>query len=138
MGVGVGLRANRSDGVWLAHGGKSRRYRLHLSGVIDLARITRSGVCYDLRNSPYESELGCFRLKFSSISHKLKFDSALLQKQLWMNDSMSRRFHCDVSLDLLTAFHWYRQVETRGFYVYDFVDDVEHTDMSSFEFRIVM
>ena len=109
-----------------------------MSGVIVLARITRSGVCYDLRSSPYESELGCFRLKFSSLPHKLKFDSGLLEKQLWMNDSMSRRFHCDVCMDMLTAFHWYRQVETRGFCVYDFVDDREYTDMSDLEFRVVM
>lgn len=104
--------------------------------MIVLARITRSGVCYDLRNSPFDSDYGCYLLKFSSVSHKEKFDREVHKKELWLNDSLQRRFKCRLRFELLAALHFYRQVETRGFCVYDALEDRWYTDMGQITFTL--
>ena len=84
-----------------------------------MAGLTKNGVCYDLRESPYILEMDNFRLHFSSLSHKRKFSRDVHKTVLWLNDSLSRRFHMNVSLRPIAVLNLYRQVETRGFYVHD-------------------
>lgn len=103
-----------------------------------MAGLTRSGVCYDLRHSPFDSDYGSLILKFSSASHKRRFDSEVDKKVAWLDDSLGRRFHCRIRTDVLAALHWYRQVETRGFCVYDSVDDLWYDTMESVSFDLLM
>lgn len=103
-----------------------------------MASLTRSGVCYDLRHSPFDSGYGTLLLKFSSASHKSKFDEEVHKRELWLNDSLGRRFHCRVFAADLAALHLYRQVETRGFCVYDACADEWLDSMESITFDLVM
>lgn len=105
--------------------------------MIVLSNLTRSGVCYDLPNSPFDTGYGVYLLKFSSMSHKDKFDREVHKKELWLNDSLQRRFKCRLRFDLLAALHFYRQVETRGFCVYDAREDRWYTDMQQFTFTLM-
>lgn len=84
-----------------------------------MAEVTRGGVCYDLKESPFFTNRWGFRFFFSSKSHKDKFDSQVLKKELWLKDSMERRFHTEFDVSLLACVHFYRQVETRGFCVFN-------------------
>lgn len=54
---------------------------------------------------------------FSSESHRAKFIKNLRAKELWLNDSLSRRFKATVYLPILADIQLYTQVETRGFYI---------------------
>lgn len=81
--------------------------------------LTKSGVCYDLRSSPYvwHSSDGDMIFFFSSATHLRKFESELYKKVAWISDGLERRFHCEINMFELAAIHWYRQVETRGFLI---------------------
>lgn len=103
-----------------------------------MGKLTRSGVCYDLKHSPFDSSYGSLLLKFSSASHKERFDAEVHKKEAWLNDSLGRRFHCTVGADVLAALHWYRQAETRGFCVYDSCTDEWLDSMALISFDIVM
>ena len=79
--------------------------------------ISRNGVCYDLQSSPYKYEWRGMVFFFSSESHRSKFIRNLREKELWLDDSLSRRFKCTVHLPILADIQLYTQIETRGFYV---------------------
>lgn len=81
--------------------------------------MTRDGVVYDLRFSDYEYTFFPLTFRFSSESHMNKFAERVRNRVEWLNDSMSRRFHVEVRMDLLAALQCYMQVETRGFLVRD-------------------
>lgn len=81
--------------------------------------MTRDGVVYDLRFSEYEYTFFPLTFRFSSESHLKKFAERVRGRVEWLNDSMSRRFHLEIRLDLLAALQCYMQVETRGFLVRD-------------------
>lgn len=49
----------------------------------------------------------------------VKFNENYIKRIEWLNDSMKRRFHISVELDLLAVLQLYMQVETRGFLVRD-------------------
>ena len=79
--------------------------------------ITAHGVCYDLEETPYRYEWRGITYCFSSIPHLNKFKREVRKRELWLNDSLSRRFGVTVSLELVADIQLYRQVETRGFYI---------------------
>lgn len=79
--------------------------------------ISRNGVCYDLQNSPYKYEWRGMVYFFSSESHRAKFIRNVREKEMWLDDSLSRRFKCTVHLPILADVQLYTQIETRGFYV---------------------
>lgn len=80
---------------------------------------TRDGVVYNLRFSEYEYTFWPVMFRFSSESHMRKFAERVRGRVEWLNDSLSRRFHLDVSVPLLAALQCYMQVETRGFLIRD-------------------
>ena len=85
--------------------------------------LTRSGVCYDLNETPYYERHAGITFYFSSMTHLRRFSSELEKKVAWITDGLERRFHCKLDMRELAAVHWYRQVETRGFHIcYDEVD----------------
>lgn len=85
----------------------------------DGVRLSNHGVCYELERSPYTYTYMDWVFHFSSIYHKDKFVRGLTKKVLWLNDSMSNRFHVQVEFAELAAIQWYQQCETRGFYIKD-------------------
>lgn len=81
--------------------------------------LTKNGICYDLENSPFICATPFFEYRFSSGTHLRKFKDNVDSRKSWLNDSMSRRFHIDVDMEILAELQLYMQVETRGFYVSD-------------------
>lgn len=79
--------------------------------------LTKNGICYDLENSPFICATPFFEYRFSSGTHLRKFKDNVDSRKSWLNDSMSRRFHIDVDMEILAELQLYMQVETRGFYV---------------------
>lgn len=79
--------------------------------------ITKSGVCYNLPDSPYTYTWRGITYFFSSDNHARKFMEKVRDKELWLNDSLSRRFKCTVHLPILANIQLYTQIETRGFYI---------------------
>ncbi len=79
--------------------------------------ISRNGVCYDLTATPYTYEWRDITYHFSSESHRRKFVDNVRAKEMWLNDSLSRRFKCTVDLPIVADIQLYTQVETRGFYI---------------------
>ena len=79
--------------------------------------LTKNGICYDLKNSPYFCFVGFYKFFFSSPAHLVKFRRELEANREWLNDSMTRRFKFNMSLDVLADFSLYRKIETRGFRV---------------------
>lgn len=90
-----------------------------------MAELTRSGVCYDMRSSPYTYEWREWLFRFSSEVHRKNFAEKLFGHILWLNDSMSRRFHIRCELDRLAALQLYRRIETRGFSIRMWGDEVD-------------
>lgn len=82
-----------------------------------MATITKYGVCYNLKESPYDVEYSGYRFFFSTYPNEKKFIEKARIKELWLNDSLSRRFHFDIDASLIAIFQLYNQIENRGFYV---------------------
>lgn len=82
-----------------------------------MADLTRNGVCYDLRDTPYTHEYAGYRFHFSSEYHRRNFAAKVLIREQWLSDSLTRRFKFRVDASIIAIFQLYRQIETRGFYV---------------------
>ena len=79
--------------------------------------MTRNGIVYDLRKSPYIFEHNEFTYYFSSVNHKEKFLEKLRENRELINYSLSKRFGCNVDFNLLSDIVLYSKVETRGFLI---------------------
>ena len=79
--------------------------------------VSKYGVAYDLRESPYRFTWRGMTFHFSSESHRKKFVDGVRARELWLRDSLSRRFHCPIRMDELASVQFYGMVETRGFYM---------------------
>lgn len=82
-----------------------------------MVKLTNQGVCYDLTDTPYVIEHNGIMWHFSSVPHRNKFRREVRKRELWLNDSLSKRFGCTMMLDLVADIQLYKQVETRGFYI---------------------
>jgi hypothetical protein len=81
--------------------------------------LTKHGICYDLSESPFVCSTAHFEYRFSSANHMRKFADNVQQRKDWLNDSLSRRFHVSIEVDILAELQLYMQTETRGFHVTD-------------------
>ena len=79
--------------------------------------LTRSGVCYNLKDSPWFVQRHDLVFYFSSNSHRIKFLENLRTKEDWLCDSLSRRFHIAINARLLACIQLYMQIEQRGMYI---------------------
>lgn len=79
--------------------------------------ISKNGVCYDITHTPYTYSWRGITYHFSTEKHRAKFIENVRAKEMWLNDSLSRRFRCTVDLPLLADVQLYTQIETRGFYL---------------------
>lgn len=97
--------------------------------------LTKNGICYDLKNSPYFCFVGSYRFFFSSPAHLNRFKAGLETNRDWLNDSMTRRFKFEMQMDLLADFSLYRKIETRGFLIIDESTGVAYECPGNIEFR---
>lgn len=97
--------------------------------------LTKNGICYDLKNSPYFCYTDFFTFFFSSPAHLVKFRRELEANRDWLNDSMTRRFKFNMSLDVLADFSLYRKIETRGFLIINELTGVAYECPESIEFH---
>lgn len=86
--------------------------------------MTRYGVCYNLKESPYSLILYGYEWFFSTAAHMENFRKKSRIRRDWLNDSLTRRFKVDIEASELALFQLYQQVETRGFYVVDMYGNV--------------
>lgn len=82
-----------------------------------MATLTRSGVCYNLSESPFVSSKEGWLFYFSSHTHLLKFEREADKRMEWLTDSLSQRFHVLVKANMLALIQLYMQVEKRGFMI---------------------
>lgn len=97
--------------------------------------LTKNGICYDLKNSPYFCYTDFFTFFFSSPAHLTKFRKGLEANREWLNDSMTRRFKFNMTLDVLADFSLYRKIETRGFLIINESTGVAYECPKSIEFH---
>lgn len=97
--------------------------------------VTKNGICYDLKDSPYFCSVGFYTFFFSSPAHLNKFRKGLEANRDWLNDSMTRRFKFNMSLDVLADFSLYRKIETRGFLIINDLTGVAYECPESIEFH---
>lgn len=79
--------------------------------------ITRNGIVYSLKISPYIIRVGDITYYFSSKNHLEKFTEKLYENRNTLNASLSRRFSVSVEVPTLCDIVLYSKVETRGFYI---------------------
>lgn len=83
-----------------------------------MARLTKRGVCYTLKETPYTLTIeNGLKFYFSSQFHLDKFKELYAENRLNLSTSLSARFkfktHCDEIADVTL----YRKIENRGFLV---------------------
>lgn len=79
--------------------------------------ITKNGIAYDLKTTPYQCTWEAYTFYFSSPLHLKNFKKKLPIRTDWINDSLSRRFHFVMDVQILGVLQLYTQIETRGFRV---------------------
>lgn len=86
-------------------------------------KLTANGVCYDLKETPFQYERFGMVYCFSSRTHQEKFAREYRKREEWLSDSLSRRFKIKFDADMLADIQLYQMIEKRGFYVFDMEGD---------------
>ena len=94
-----------------------------------MVRLSPQGVCYEIEDTPYRFEWRGITYCFSSNPHKNKFKREVRKRELWLNDSLSRRFGMAFHVEVVADVQLYQQIETRGFYLLT-NDGAEYRDAS--------
>lgn len=102
-----------------------------------MSELTKYGVCYNLKQSPYDVEYSGYRFFFSTYTNEKKFIEKVRIKELWLTDSLSRRFHFAVDASIIAIFQLYNQIENRGFYVVS-VTGEEFESLDDIKIKAVM
>lgn len=79
--------------------------------------LTRNGICYNFKVTPYNVKIGRFTFYFSSQNHVDKFVSERIDYARGVNYGLSRRFKLTVNLTELCDVLFYKKVESRGFLI---------------------
>lgn len=86
-----------------------------------MVKLTRNGVCYDLRNSPYKHtcQYGESNIvfHFSSELNRKRFEERVLDNRQTINTSLTNRFNMRIKINKLADIDLYSKVEKRGFYI---------------------
>lgn len=101
-----------------------------------MANVTKYGVSYDFSNPDYECRLDGVTFRFTSASHLNRFKEYATQHMRGTTSSLTRRFKHHIDSGLLGLFQYYRQVETRGYYVV--VGDVVYRSPDCIKFKLVI
>ena len=84
--------------------------------------LSRNGISYNLKLSPYEyilkySNNEFIKFKFSSLLYKEKFIDRYEGNRETINRSLSKRFGIDLSNNVLCDLKLYSSIEKRGFLI---------------------
>lgn len=83
--------------------------------------LTRNGVAYDLKTSPYKVTLNYknnnLEYVFSSQLNKERFINKLKDNRMKINESLSKRFGITIEDDMLCDIKLYSATEKRGFLI---------------------
>lgn len=79
--------------------------------------MTRNGIVYDLKLSPYKATVEGVTYIFSSVNHLDKFMEKLNENRDVISYSLSKRFGVLINLAILSDVVLYSKVETRGFLI---------------------
>lgn len=79
--------------------------------------LTKKGVAYNLKLSPYVVNVNDSAYYFSSKNHKEKFIELITENRNKVNKSLSNRFGFEVYVPNIADMKLYISIETRGFYV---------------------
>nr|DAI89899.1 MAG TPA: hypothetical protein [Caudoviricetes sp.] len=79
--------------------------------------MTRNGIVYDLKLSPYYITIDEVTFYFSSKNHLEKFTEKLTENREVINYSLSKRFGVNINFKILNDIVLYSKVETRGFLI---------------------
>lgn len=79
--------------------------------------MTRNGIIYNLKLSPYIIGLNDITFYFSSQNHLEKFTEKLTENREVINYSLSKRFSLTIDVHVLADLILYAKVETRGFLI---------------------
>ena len=101
-----------------------------------MANMTKYGVSYDFSNAEFEARFDGVTFRFSSKSHLARFMEYASQHMRGVSSSLTRRFKYGIEASILALFQYYRQVETRGFYV--IVGDTIYRSPDLIDFQVVM
>jgi YHS domain-containing protein len=77
--------------------------------------LSRRGIAYNFKISPYKYTEQDITFYFSSQLHKDSFISKLKENRNKINDSLSNRFKIDVEFNKLADISLYKKIESRGF-----------------------
>lgn len=79
--------------------------------------MTKDGIVYNLKETPYIISVGKYEYHFSSLKHLQKWAKGLTQNRIEISRSLSNRFKIPVEVLALADLALYKKIETRGFYV---------------------
>lgn len=79
--------------------------------------LSKYGVSYDMRTTPYTLMWRGLDYHFSTEAHLKKFRENVVKREEWLDDSLSRRFRCSIHLPILADVQLYTMIESRGFYI---------------------
>lgn len=83
--------------------------------------LTRNGICYNLKESPYFTTIRydeqLIQFRFSSEANLNKFIERLATNREKVNTSLSTRFKFVINQDIICDLKLYDNVESRGFLV---------------------
>lgn len=80
--------------------------------------LTKRGICYDLKKSPYTYSETDITFYFSSLNHKEHFTEEKERYAQQLNVSLEKRFKCPVDAYTLALVKLYEKIETRGFCIF--------------------
>lgn len=84
-------------------------------------QLTRGGVCYDLRTTPFIFEVSyndeLIRYAFSSEYNRTSFRNRIMENRENINNSLTKRFKIEISMDKLADIKLYSNIEKRGFLI---------------------
>ena len=85
------------------------------------ANITRGGVCYDLKSSPYTYQIpykdkGTIVYYFSSKTYREKFIETTLKARERIDSAINQRLGVNVNTEILADLVNYNTIEKKGFH----------------------
>lgn len=92
--------------------------------------MTRRGIEYNLKKSPYFTSVsdGNIKFFFSSQRNKVKFNNEMERKIDYVNTLLKSRWKYSVNFPMLGLLVLYSEIEKRGFYIKYYGVDIECQD----------
>lgn len=79
--------------------------------------MSRNGIVYDLRRTPYVVEVNGIEFFFSSRNLQRKFENRMDENRDILRYSLRKRFGIDIRIDTYFDIILYNKIESRGFLI---------------------